>query len=51
MWAEEWNTGDLESEGWPMSATCYRTASSYVTQIESSPSGALTRWIVLTVGG
>ena len=39
MHAENWMEYPTELERWPVTVTCYRISSSYVTQVESSPSG------------
>ncbi|MBV9036285.1 MAG: hypothetical protein JO182_17490 [Acidobacteriaceae bacterium] len=41
IWAEEWRSYEQELEGWLVSVTCYCIGRSYITQVESSSSGAL----------
>jgi hypothetical protein len=40
MRAENWTRQELELEGWPVTLTSYRIADSYLTEIESTDSGA-----------
>jgi len=41
IWAEGWRSYEQELEGWLVSVTCYRIGRSYITQVESSSSGAV----------
>jgi len=41
MRAEGWVTEELELEGWPVTVTSYRIASSFLTEVESGCSGSI----------
>jgi hypothetical protein len=40
MRAENWDRRELEIEGWPVKVTSYRIGESFVTDIESTDTGA-----------
>jgi hypothetical protein len=40
MRAEDWKKRELELEGWPVMVSSYQIGDSYVTEVESTTSGA-----------